>query len=213
MSDTIKVTLTQILAEIKTIEKRIEKLTREATFVDIGFAYPTSLSKREQEKKEELFRSTYQSINDLIKRRYELKAVLVETNAKNTVVIAGEEMTIAAAIDKKNSIKFHQNLLACMSKQKANADKAKQQHDDHLEKDLDQLRRTCVSSSSSQPMSATDIQAQVDAKRKESQRVLIDPLNLDLTLEKLRAHIDEFLSDVDTQLSIYDATTVVEIPR
>lgn len=208
---TRRVTLTQVLSEIKSLDKRIERSIKEGKFIHLGYAHPTSISRDKQEKQRKEASSKYQSIQDMIARRFLLKAILVQTNAVNTVTVAGQSMTIAAAIERKTSIRLEQQLLTQLCNQKAQADRELEQANRDLEQALDNLRRTC-NSSNSQPMSAADVQAQIDARRRESERLLIDPLRMDETIQNLKDSIDAFLSEVDTALSVYDATTIVEVP-
>ena len=48
---------------------------------------------------------------DLISRRNKIKSAIIMSNAKTVVEVAGKQMTVAEAIDKKSSIEYEKELL------------------------------------------------------------------------------------------------------
>lgn len=209
-SKTVSKTITEVLAEIKVLNQRIPKKISESIFVSVGFANPTEISKTEQNKRKQDILSQYQSVTDLIKRRSALKAILVQVNAENMITVAGQTMSVASAVEMKTSISFYEDILSKLTVQLVTANREKNLLNGNLEKDLDSLRKSF--SGSAQPLTSSAIQEQIDARRRESERVLIDPLDIQSKIDELNSFIETFKSEVDTTLSIFNATTKVEVP-
>lgn len=95
------------LAEIKMLDKRINKSIHECELVKIK----NRGDKWDVEQFNKEAKSSYASIMDLIKRRDYLKFKIIQSNAHTTVNIGSNEYTIAQAIDLKNSIQYKKDLL------------------------------------------------------------------------------------------------------
>ena len=130
-----KMTVTRALAELKTLEKRITKVTGECEVIKV---------RRKEDKwdVQEFNRgaqSTYQSAVDLIARRDEIKRRVLQSNAVTKVRIGKEDMTIAEVIDRKQAIKFKKNLLDKLRVQKVSAQTMFDFRIEELRKKLDHL--------------------------------------------------------------------------
>ena len=88
-----KITITEALAEIPTIEKRIEK---KQEFIR-SFLYRQSAVRDPHEKdggSAELIKRELQAITDLQTRLVKIRALIQEANAKNTITIGDQTNTI-----------------------------------------------------------------------------------------------------------------------
>ena len=89
----------------------------------------------------ENIKSNYQKTMDLIRRRDALKRAVVNSNAETKVNVAGETMTVAEAIDKKNhGVLYLKSVLRRMSVDYENAIRVISQNSgDALEKEPNSL--------------------------------------------------------------------------
>lgn len=110
------ISVSRALVELKTLEKRIEKTLNDLqpVTVMIGTRFEAGISGREEFEKN--VTSSYQSLMALVARKRKIKSAVVKSNATTTVNVSGEIMTVAEAIERKNSIgieKKHQERFGC----------------------------------------------------------------------------------------------------
>lgn len=208
-----KITLTEALREIKTLDSRIQKASSETmiacTKVDGGVVvHPrTTMPKTEMG---EYISSAYQSVNDLIEYRAKLKSALIEANSTITVTINNKEMTIASAIEQKNSIGLKENLLRNLSMQYTNAvrvvDQAEEAINAKFDSAVDNMLGGKESKSKDDDFSVIRTQFEKQLKLE-----LINPIDIEGKIKSLQDDIQKFLDEVDVALSIANATNHIEV--
>ena len=113
-----KMTITEGLTELKLLNKRIEK----AIYKDyIWSAKKIDMTDVEMAEHKEIAEANMKSVEDLIANRNAIKAAIVRSNAVTKVNVAGEEMTVAEAIERKTYIASEKLLLAEWQRQYAQA--------------------------------------------------------------------------------------------
>jgi hypothetical protein len=73
----------------------------------------------------------------LIAYRNRLKALVVESNAKTVVKVGTSEMTVAEAIERKQSVQYEKNLLSAMLQQYNHAIQQVAKNNDELPEKLE----------------------------------------------------------------------------
>lgn len=208
----MKITLTEALKEIKTLDSRIAKATSQ---VFIGCSkkndvvvYPKT-NKTKAELSEDI-KSAYQSVNDLLTRRTTIKTALMEANAKVQVTVNKQPMSIATAIEMKNSISFKQELLKQLQRQYSSALNEIQKADAQvLERYDDTIGRMMEGRDSK--VNSNDFSVIRTNFEEQLSLTAVDPLGLESKIKELEEEIEGFLSNVDTVLSIANATNFVEL--
>ncbi|NES80136.1 MAG: hypothetical protein F6K10_00685 [Moorea sp. SIO2B7] len=206
-------TVTDALAELTLLEKRIESartgLDRNAliTFVEIGNV-PTGFKSREDY--ETKAKAALQRVDALITRRRVIKRAIVLSNASTTVTVAGEEMTVAEAIEMKNFIIYYETVLSTMhsayKQTLALYEKAQAKVKDRLDKlALEVLGKNAT-------VGSDKYQSLADSFLAREGIELLDPTNLAEEIERRQNFIEEFKSTVDRVLSISNARTMIEVP-
>jgi hypothetical protein len=211
-------TLTRVLAELKTLDARIEKSisnNRWLSFTIGSGKKPAELSfiNKSIDEIGTRLKSDQQSTDDLIARRIALKSALLKANSNvdNVVTIGGKDMTIAEAIDFKNIVALKEKKLAHM-KARANAvkgevERRRMQVDEQIDAQATQLAgsdKAKIDESSLNAISTT-IRAQFEPE-------LFDPLKIDDAIEALSKEIDDFKLEIDFVLSEANTKFTVEIP-
>ena len=207
-----KMLVTQGLNELKTLDSRICRAITSTNFVA---AAKTCEKKVTPNKTKEEFNadaiSGYQSIVDLIARREAIKAAIVNSNAVTQVEICGEKMTVAKAIELKNSIDYRSMLLNEMKRQRDSEVVTVNKQNATMETKLDQLIVTSFGKESKTTVKTEDYDTIAVPYRKANEYSLVDPLEIDKKIEAEERYVEEFQATVDQVLQISNCITCIEL--
>ena len=209
-------TVHKALAELKILDARIFNATSGITFVAAKKVSDKKIGGVLVETLKKDMKSDYQSVTDLIARRTAIKRAVVLSNAKAKVVIGGETYTVAEAIEMKNhGLMAKRDLLDVMVRQyeKARAEVAKHEGE-WIEAKAEQYIMNFLQS---QPKEAKTTKDSEVVKRLREEYIanntyeLVDPLDIGNEIKVLSDWIDAFTADVDSQLSVSNATTTITV--
>lgn len=197
--------ITQALAELKLLDKRIQKATDSVQWADVKTkSHPVDV-----EKFSRTAHAEYQSFLDLVKRRDTLKRAVVSSNANTHVKVGTWEGSVAEAIEYKTSIFYKKRLLDIMRAQLLTAkDRFKVQQenvDERLEKLLHSELGKDVKTS------PETITALTNSFRDNNKVELVDPLDLSQKTNELEEEIESFETNVDWVLSEVNGKTMIQI--
>jgi hypothetical protein len=205
-------TVHKALAELKVLDARIQKAMRSAPFVVANKHSNTKIEGVPVSEYSNSMKSAYQQCRDLINRRNAIKRAVISSNAVAKIVVAGEEYTVAEAIDMKQAgVDLYRTLRDKMVMDNTTARmKATQNNGDSLERRADDHVKVLFGNSDMK-----DATEEVKKAREEFIKAqtyeLLDPLGIVGEMEALDKLINEFLVDVDSQLSVSNAITTIEI--
>ena len=162
--------------------------------------------------------AAYQQIMDLIDRYQRIDAAIVASNASTTVNTDSGEFTVAAAIALRNRIKgsgmyadkgtFEEDLATQLERQYQTAVQAADYKNKGLESQAETMRLSILGKDSktkdTKPLEV------VDAYIRENTTEVIDPLESQKKAQALREKIDTLLTELDTQIKVSNATTLIE---
>lgn len=200
MTNTI--TLTRALSELSLLDKKIKKAI---SFVAVKVKKPGSPVPEEFTKEA---KANYQSVKDLIIQRDKIKRALVLANANTQVQVAEKSYTIAEAIERKSSISYEKDLLKLLKQQLAKAKADVEVTNNNLTTRLDALVSQYLGSEKKDTAEALSFR---QVFREKEEAVLVDPLNLDVNLDKMENEIEAFEAEVDNALSEINAVTRIDI--
>ena len=120
-------------------------------------------------------------------------------------------MTVAEAIERKNSIEYDEMLLNEMKRQYANTTATVDKENKKVDAKVDDLLTTLVGKDSDKKLSKEDQEAVEKPYREKNEFEFVDPLGLYEKIQALEADIDGFKSNVDTVLVLSNATTFIEV--
>ncbi len=211
-----KITLTEALAELKLLDKKIDKKINElrsnASLVDykIGKSQVGSMSHKTEDEIKREGQALLQSLMDLIANRKQLKAKIAETNAITKITVAGNEYTIVEAIERKRFLEKEKTVVNLLMHEYENVRDQVLDINERAKDEVDRLLESRLSTDSkNQNAKEIDELMKVLLMNKEAQ--IIDPLNIKEIAEKLNEEIEQFEKDVDIALSIVNAKTEIEI--
>jgi len=206
-----KISITEALNELKLYDSKITKEITNATLCGATKKSSDKVGVVKKEDFEDRAKASYQSVTDLIANRNTLKSAVVKSNAVMEVTVADKVMTVAEAIERKNSIEYDETLLNEMKRQYANATAAVDKENKKVDAKVDDLLTTLVGKDSDKKLNKEDQEAVEKPYREKNEFEFIDPLGLYEKIQALEADIDGFKSNVDTVLVLSNATTFIEV--
>ena len=207
-----KMLVTEALNELKTLGNRISRARMECKLV-VASKKADKNAKPGVSKEDFISKakSDYQSVNDLIKRREAIKAAVIASNAVTEVEIAGQKMTVAQAIDTKNSMEFYDGLLYVMKEQYSQALATAEKANKTIEQNIDQMVMAAYGKDSKDKISESTFDAIAKPYRAANEVELVDPLDIKTEIDKLENYIETFRSTVDSKLQVSNCMTYIEI--
>ena len=206
-----KISITEALNELKLYDSKIMKAIANAKLASAAKKSSDKVGVVTKEDFEERAKASYQSVTDLIANRNALKSAIVKSNAVTEVTINGKTMTVAEAIERKNSIDYDVTLLNEMKKQYVTATDTVNKENKKVDNKVDELLSTLIGKDSDKKISKEDQEAIEKPYREKNEYEFIDPISIYDKMLKLEADIDGFNSEVDTKLVLSNATTFIEI--
>lgn len=212
-----KLLITQALDERDLLVKKINSKIERIDFVD-G-------KKRNEEKviqqvitKEELckkVKTSYQQIQDLIKRYQKIDEAIITSNANTYIETSFGTYSVAIALSMRNRLRelnamdFETILRNKMEENYYEVLELKDLRNRRLEEDAEKMRLSILGKDGKykddKPLSV------VDAYISENTVELIDPLNVLDEIESLKDKHTTLLSELETKIKISNATTFIEI--
>ena len=144
-----KISITEALNELKLYDSKIMKAITNAKLVGAAKKSADKVGVVTKEDFEERAKASYQSVTDLIANRNTLKSAIVKSNAVTEVTINGKTMTVAEAIERKNSIDYDETFLAEMKRQYASATDTVTKENKKVDNKVDELLATLIGKDSS----------------------------------------------------------------
>lgn len=203
--------VTQALALLKLLDKRINKEINQASFV--------SYKKGETGKIEKIYtveeysnntKSSFDKITDLIKNRNKIDVAIMVSNATTFVKIDDKKMTVLEAISQKKIIEYKVKLLTAIKEEYAIIRDTIYQENHELDSRLQRLLETAFANKDNKE-NKDDIEGISKPYWKVNERKLVDPLNINKLIEELDNEIDSFNSKIDYILSESNASTKITI--
>lgn len=205
-----KMLVTQALNELKLLDDRINKAINDAVLV---IAAKRSEKKVNPNLTKEEFeiraKAGYQSVLDLIERRKKIKAAVVTSNAVTKVIVHGEEMTVAEAIERKSTIDYEISLLRQMQGQWGAQNREMNMQNIRMEERIDKYIETFVGKDTSKAKD-NELEAMIKPMRESGEYALVDPLSIEKKIADLDDCIKGFRSEVDAILQISNCNTYIE---
>jgi len=206
--------IARLLVELKTLGNQITDATKSATFIGVarkndGMAQVMGRSEGVAEL-EEIIKSKFQRITDLISRHSKIKAAITLSNATTKVTICGHAMTVADAINLKQVIeKIEKPLLEAMRRQHKDSTTTYDTLSAKLASDVSKL--VDDANGKDRKADAEGLKAAIEIKQKMGSPILIDPLKLRDLIEAKQKDIEDYLAEVDFALSESNAKTELEV--
>ena len=209
-------TVHKALAELKTIDSRINKAIMEGTYVVANKHSNEKISGISVADFKDRMKASHQKVTDLINRRNAIKRAVVLSNAQTMIKVGNDEYTVAEAIDMKNhGMEFKTNYARVLSSQNMNAQGIMNRNSgDELERKAEQHVLAVIQAQPKDSKMSADSDA-MKALRKayieNNAYDLVDPLNVTKLISDIIDEVNEFNTEIDAALSVSNALTVITI--
>lgn len=216
-----KMLVTQALDERDLLVKKISDKIDKASFVDTikpneDKVYSKRIGKDEYAKEAE---SAYQQIVDLIERFQKIDVAIVASNAETEITTSYGKFTVAGAISLRSRLRglgtydgeadFEEILKSKMQDEYNERVRTCDLKNSQLQNTAESMRLSILGKDSKtkddKPLGV------VDAYVKENTTELVDPLDIKKKIESLEEKNNTLLKELDTQIKVSNATTLIEI--
>lgn len=201
------------LAELKLLDKRIEKEICNATLCACVKASALKVNGMTVDEFKESTKATYQKINDMIRRRDAIKRAISKSNAITMVSVGGVEYTVAEAIwMNQMGIEAKQHLYNLLNVEYADCVRKADANNSSLDDKAEQFiiamngNKTDKAAMNTEE-AATAKKAYIDSNTCN----VVSGLDVKEEIEKLANEIDSFKAEVDAALSTSNATTMIDV--
>ena len=208
----MKITVSRAMTEIKTLQKRYNKVLAELNVIAVQKGEKLSGDNISIQPNDfsEAAKSSYQSAIDLMNRIVVIKKAIVSSNQSTTVVIAGKTMTVQEAIIEKNYIDNKKNLLSRLKDLYLDAKSHYEYENKQNENIIEGIVNATTEKNSKSIIEARQkAEDMINSTKKLS---FVDPIKVQEKIKKLEQEIEDFESNVDYSLSESNSTTMIEVP-
>jgi hypothetical protein len=238
MASTQRISVTQALAELKLLDKRIRKMVApktkpagaavascyspeyggfvaaesspEADTPELNWtAVKTKSNPVDAEQLRREAQAEWQSFMDLVNRRDRIKKAVVMSNASTRVKVGTWEGTMAEAIEHKSSIGYKKMLLGAMKKELTSTKEKLKVAEKEVQERLDRLLQSELGKDVR--TNPDTIQSITVSFRENNKVELVDPLGLAARVKELEEEVESFETNVDWVLSEANGRTMVEV--
>ena len=208
--NTEKMTVHRALAELKTLDTRIQKTISSTRYCFANKHSNTKVNGVEIDDYIAVMIDNYKSVKALINRRNAMRKAVVLSNATTEVEIAGTKYRVAEAIEMKNHGMYnYQVLVSTIIHDKAVAQEAIDKYNGTtLEKKADDYVIGLYGSK--EKASGTEAEATRKAYIEANTYDFVDPLGITSIQQNLEDMIANFSAEVDAALSVSNAITEIE---
>jgi hypothetical protein len=197
--------VTQGLAELKLLEKRISKSLDRVKWTDVSFKNNVI----DTEKFKKIAESEYQSYIDLLNRREIIKRAIVLKNATSVIELNNWKGTVAEAIEKKAHIEYKKNLLTSMKTSLTTSQNSVLRAEAELESRLDKLLQSELGKDIK--TNPETIQAITKSFKETNKVIHHDPLGLTEKIRILEQEIEDFETNIDWKLSEANGRNMISL--
>lgn len=209
---TEKMTVHKALAELKVIGDRITSAISSGKFIEANKHSNEKIDGVSVADFKQQIQSSYDKVNDLIRRRNAIKKAVVLSNATTKVKVGDDEYTVAEAIEMKNSgMQYKVDLYSALSRQYMQAIQITEKENGET---LQQKAENYVIGlyGSKEGKTNTD---EIEKTRKDfianNTFELVDPIKVKDKMDSLENEISEFNAEIDATLSVSNAVTEITI--
>lgn len=155
-------------------------------------------------------KGSYDSVLAMISNRIKIKQAVILSNATTKVVIGGDEMTVAEAIERKGSVEHERSLALEIREQLNQTQRSVNNINSDIDKDAERVIDKALDGKSAKDSAelVKSIQDQYDSRKAS---VLDGIKNIAKKQEELSDKVEQFISDVDFKLTTSNCITEIEV--
>lgn len=194
------------LAEIKLYDKKIYD-TMNKKFVMAEKTRYTKIDGVSRDELEMTMEANLQSLMSLMTNRQRLKNAIVVSNTNTFVNIAGEPMSVADAIERKNFLDIKKTVMQNLISQFNRANAQVLAYENGFQEGLERY----INAATRETANAELIASLTKSYKELNEVELINPCELHKVIETMKEEIEKFENEVDYALSESNAVTMIEV--
>lgn len=210
-----KMSITRGLAELKSLAERIDEATKTGMYVAVLKGKNDRRTVHNSPKAIDTvtaeINASFQKVAALLLRRQAIKKAIIESNATVKVKIGAEEMTVAEAIERKNSIGLQATFYQFLRKGYIDAANAVTNGNRVLDDQIEKAVIAAYGNDSKNKPSAEAYAAVAEPRRNDHELSLLDPQNITTKIDELAVKLNTFSMEVDFVLSESNARNEIEV--
>ena len=204
--------MTRALTKRSTLKARINKaIHTDFVNITVGEAkVPKDKKFANEADLEANLQGNYNKVIDLIEEYDAIVAAIVKSNANTEITIAGRIMSVASAIEQRNSMEFTETLLQHLTLQLANSHRLIERQEEELTTLVERRAANAnIEGTTAEELGKIheDIAMRIERKSKYE---ICDPNKVVSRLPELNDRYTEFRDELEVQLNIINATTTIE---
>ena len=205
-----KMTVHKALAELKTLDDRINTAIGESVFVRANRHNNTKIFGKTIEEFKADSAASLMSATALINRRNAMKRAVVLSNAVTKVEIGGVEYTVAEAIEMNNhGMENLVDLRDCLREQYSSVKRmVESENGDKLVKACENYIQATFGTK--EKINSPDIETAQKVYMANNTYDIVTGFDIEKVIKDLTDRIDAFKAEVDSALSVSNALTVIE---
>lgn len=211
MQQTISVT--RALAELKNINERIHNAIQSGVFLGLTKGKGSNkvmLGVGEVSSSTATIQGSYDKVDSLIAQRQKIKAALVKSNAETTVSFQGREISVAEAIELKNTVSFKELYLGRLRNTKTSTLQQVDSYNSKLDTTI-QVMLQSVYGADKGKVDPSQYDSIANPQKDKNEVSILDPKGIDKVIESLEESIQALKTELDFTLSESNARTTVTI--
>ena len=205
----IRMSVHRALAELKLLNSKVERELANGVFVLANRTTNRAIKGHTLAEVNAELTGNFDRVKALISNRGKIKSAIVLSNANTFVQIAGEELTVAEAIEKKSSIQLRKNFLTVLKRQYVQNNTVVEKENDQLPSKLETYLSSVLGEKTNR--TASDVALHTKVFEDNNRFELIDPRKISVYIRTLEKEIDDFETQVDYVLSESNALTHIEV--
>ncbi len=200
------------LSEVKILNDRIEKEINNCQFCIVNKVENKTIKGKSIDDWKKNVSADWDSVTALINRRNAIKRAISLSNAATKVSIADKEYTVAEAIEMKQySMCYYNTLLTKLRNDFATANMSVEKTNTDADNKATEYAKNCAGSDKSNLETLKEVENIRKAYYESHKAELLDPIDITKKIAELEKKIADFTADVDSVLSVSNATTNITI--
>lgn len=211
--ESIKMVVTEALTERKLLRKRIQKATNSGYFFGIVIGdskVPHNKMFKTPEEESSKIQSSFDAVRSLQNKYFALVSALVKSNATTEITVGGKTMTVAAAIEYKESLSMERALLVEMARQLGDRSTTIRTLENKANADVQEKLKVMYSVADASNVSADDFDNVHKPHMAQFKPELHDPAKGVAWIDEKSDKLDEFEAAIENALNVKNATTEIE---
>jgi len=206
--------ITRALVELKRLNDRIETAIQSGKFVSRtvgkGIYKKVVGSNDTPDQMKNKIQASFDTVDSLIANRQRIKSAIVMSNAVTTVVVSGQILSVAEAIEMKSTVAFRNLYLHTLRSQQVSETKAIEAANATLDASIEAMITTICGAEKSK-IDVTTLATISEPQKEQKEAAILDPSKIEDRIAKLTEEISVLSSELDFTLSESNARTIITV--